>query len=377
MGCKFACPYCPIPAYNQRQYRTKSGERISQEIERLYQQYHFRFYFGADDNFFTDRARTLDIAETLARKVDAGSRPHCKFRFGTEATIHDTLRMKDHLPLLRKAGLIALWLGVEDMSGALVKKGQNFDKTVETFRLLRENRILPVPMMMHHDAQPLYTRKGQSGLLNQVRLLRKAGAISLQVMMLTPSPGSKLYVSTYTSGLAYQSVGGMPVEPYLVDGNRTVASRHPNPWLKQLNLLVSYLYFYNPLRFLTALVRPKGNLILDHTGTLSAVAKDQALLPVRSKLRRRILWKIKAHLIEAAVQLLGMCGLAHTIRRTFVWVLYLMRGKIVRSTKAPTSRIPMRSVDGGPASHALPGTPTRQYRPLKSDETASVASSSG
>jgi len=28
-GCKFACPYCPIPAYNQRQHRLKSGDRIA------------------------------------------------------------------------------------------------------------------------------------------------------------------------------------------------------------------------------------------------------------------------------------------------------------------------------------------------------------
>ena len=97
-----------------------------------------------DDNFFNDKRRTLDIAETLARKVDAGSRPHCKIRWGTEATIHDTLKMKDHLPLVRKAGLWALWLGVEDMTGALVKKGQSADKTLEAFRLLRENGIFPV-----------------------------------------------------------------------------------------------------------------------------------------------------------------------------------------------------------------------------------------
>ena len=68
--------------------------------------------------------RALEIAETLARKVDAGSRPHCKVRWATEATIHDTLKMREHLPLFRKAGLWALWLGVEDMSGTLVNKGQ-------------------------------------------------------------------------------------------------------------------------------------------------------------------------------------------------------------------------------------------------------------
>ena len=191
LGCRFRCPYCPIPAYNQHHCRGKSGERIADEIERIYNEYDIRLYFGTDDNFFADPSRAVDIAETLARKVGAGSRPHCKIRWGTEATIHDTLKMKDHLATVRKAGLWALWLGVEDISGELVKKGQVGDRTVEAFDLLRRNGIFPVPMLMHHDAQPLCTWKSDRGLLNQIGRLRKAGALYMQVLMLTPSPGSQ------------------------------------------------------------------------------------------------------------------------------------------------------------------------------------------
>jgi len=373
LGCKFKCPYCPIPAYNQRQYRAKSGERIAWEIEQLYREYRIRFFFGADDNFFNDEERTLDIAETLARKVDAGSRPHCKIRLGTEATVHDTLKMKDHLPLLRKAGLWGLWLGVEDMSGALVKKGQDADQTLEAFALLRESGILPIPMMMHHDSQPLYTFKGNAGLLNQIGLLRKAGAIYMQVLMLTPSPGSKLYVETYTSGLAYKSVDGITVEPYIVDGNRVVASRAPKPWVKQFNILAAYFYFYNPLRFLMSLVLPKSNIPFADADTRPPRKEGEP--PRRKKIRKWIFRKARARIVDTGMQMFGMWALVPTVRHTFFWGLHLMRGNIVRHTQVPSSKIPMRDPDGGPALHALPGTPTSQNASPKPKDEVTTGSS--
>jgi hypothetical protein len=277
-----------------------------------------------------------------------------------------------------------VWLGVEDMTGALVSKGQSADRTLEAFRLLRESGIFPVPMLMHHDDQPLVSWRSGAGLLNQLGRLRKAGAVYTQVMMLTPSPGSKVYDDTYTSGLAYQSVNGVPVEPHFVDGNHVVASRHPRPWVKQINVLGAYVYFFNPLRLLWALAFPKTKIPLADADTEPArgtgvsptggtgvspvdapehgqdTRATQAANPpsLRRRLMRRLSRKARAHLADAAVQAFGIWGLAYTIRATLGWTWHLMRGRIERHTEAPTSRIPMRSVDGGPASHALPGTPT-------------------
>jgi len=328
LGCKFACPYCPIPAYNQRQYRVKSGQRVAAEMARLQREYGLRHFFGADDNFFNHEQRTLEILETLSRAEMDGAPIRKKVRWATEVTVHDTLKLREHLALARHAGIRALWLGVEDMTAALIKKGQSVDKTTEAFRLLQEHGICPMPMMMHHDTQPLLTRGPKPyGLLNQARLLRRAGAISLQVLMITPATGSKLYAEAFTSGLAYESVAGRRVELYMFDANYVIASRHPQPWRKQLNIMAAYLYFYNPLRFLLALVRPKSKL----------------------------------YLADALMQLAGMWGLAQTIRRTLGWAVRLMRGNIKRKSQVPASRIPMRSADGAAASHALPGTPQSGY----------------
>jgi hypothetical protein len=246
-------------------------------------------------------------------------------------------------------------MGVEDLTGTLVKKGQNQSKTIEAFQLLRASGIAPVPMMMHHDSQPLVTLKSNYGLINQLRTLRQAGAMFTQVLMLTPAPGSKWYEDTYTSGLAFDKVGGQSLDPHIVDGNYVVASKHSRPWLKQLNLLIAYLYFFNPLRLLLALVFSLSRLPLADADTRSA-EEIRRYSPL-SRVWRRIFLTIRGHMLDAAAQLVGMCGLFQTVRRTLPWAWQLFRQKIQHSSRPPASRLPMRSPDGGPASHALPGTP--------------------
>ena len=329
-GCKFACPYCPIPAYNQRQYRVKSGERIADEMFRLNKEYGLRFFFGADDNFFNDKTRTLDIVEKLTRAEFDGVRLRGRARWYTEVTVHDTLLMKDHLPLIRESGCRALWLGVEDLTATLVKKGQSADKTTEAFRALRDAGIAPMPMMMHHDTQPLYSHGSNYGLLNQVELLRRAGAVSMQILMITPAVGSKLLESTYTSGQVFKSAGGRAVRPYMCDGNYVVASNHKRPWQKQLTMLAGYLYFYNPFWLVVALIR-----------TRTPVGKKPAYL-----------------------QIFGNLGLVMTAIRTSGWAVRLLFGRIERQSRAPASRFPMHGVDGGPASHDTTAPPVAPVHPL-------------
>lgn len=320
-GCRFACPYCPIPAYNQRQHRVKSGLRIADEMGRLNREYGLRHFFGADDNFFNNKARTLDIVETLAGFEFDGKPLRRVARWYTEVTVHDTLQMKEHLPLMREAGCRALWLGVEDLTATLVNKGQSVSKTTEAFAAMRAAGIAPMPMMMHHDAQPLYSRGTDHGLLNQIRILRRAGAVSLQVLMMTPSPGSRLYEPMYSDRMVLESAGGRKITPRMIDGNFVVASKHARPWRKQFNLMVGYLYFYNPINL------------------------ARALFQRHHKLGAK-LW---------GMQVVGMLGLVQSIRRTFGWGLRLMFRKVERFSEAPFSAIPMCDARGEPASHAPGG----------------------
>jgi hypothetical protein len=209
------------------------------------------------------------------------------------------------------------------MTATLVNKGQSVDKTTEAFQRLRDAGICPMPMMMHHDSQPLYSPGSNYGLLNQIKLLRKAGAVSLQVLMMTPSPGTKLFGQTFTSGMVIDQVGDKHVDPHMHDGNYVVASTHQRPWRKQLNLLLGYFYFYNIFWLAMAVWRRK----------------------TRVSMR------------PAYMQIAGILGLMPTACRTSIWAVRLMFGKIARLSQPPASRIPMRSVEGGAASHSGCETP--------------------
>jgi hypothetical protein len=132
--------------------------------------------------------------------------------------------------------------------------------------------------------------------------------VSLQVLMITPSAGTKLYEGTFTDGMVFKKVGGREVLPHMYDGNYVVASNHKFPWLKQFNMMAGYASFYNPWRLIGMLLRKKTKV--SHKA--------------------------------AGMQIVGMIGLFHTIRRTMTWAARLMFGKIDRLAEAPRPPLPMR-----------------------------------
>ena len=132
------------------------------------------------------------------------------------------------------------------------------------------------------------------------------------------------------AGRSSRASAGKAVRPHMRDGNYVVASNHKHPWQKQLKMLAGYLYFYNPVWLVIALIRTRT--------------------PVRKK--------------PAYLQIFGNLGLVMTIARTSGWVVRLMLGRIVRTTRSPCSQIPMRGVDGAASSHDTSVTPVAATHPL-------------
>ncbi|MFL5342245.1 MAG: B12-binding domain-containing radical SAM protein [Gemmataceae bacterium] len=309
-GCKFHCSYCPIPAYNQFTFRWKSPQRLRQELEDVGNATGIQKYFGTDDNFFNNRETVDEVFTEMAKGRMLGKPFRDSMFFGTEATEFDVFKNKDLLPVCREGGLRAIWFGIEDMTAELVKKGQSPEKTKALFTTLNEHGICPMAMMMHHDGQPLYSKGQLYGIVNQVNFLRKTGAVSAQITILTPSVGSKGYYEPYQQGLVIDEANGQKVDDHLYDGNHCIATNDPNPWRKQMNIFLSYASFYNPLNFARAFFNFRD--------------------PV---------WKVRV-----MYQAIGMIGMVKSIRRGFGWMKNLYLGPVRKKTEVPQKALPVVAV---------------------------------
>jgi radical SAM superfamily enzyme YgiQ (UPF0313 family) len=306
-GCKFHCPYCPIPAYNQFTFRYKSPERLRDELEVMAERTGIHAFFGTDDNFFNNRETVEEVFQGLARGKVRGKPFRDAIFFGTEATEFDVFKNQDLLPLCREGGLRAIWFGIEDMTAELVKKGQSPEKTKKLFELLNQYGICPMSMMMHHDGQPLASPGKLYGLLNQVNFLRKSGSVSVQVTILTPSVGSKGYEDSYKNGLVIEQAGAHKVEDYQYDGNHCIATDDPNPWRKQLNIYLGYASFYNPLNFVRAIAN----------------------------------WKDPLWNYRVTYQAYGMVGLVKSVAQGWGWLRSLYSGPVQKMKDVPRRKLLM------------------------------------
>ncbi len=299
-GCKFRCSYCPIPGYNQFTFRHKSPLRLADDMSVVYQQTGINQFFGTDDNLFNHRDSVEELFTGLSQAKYGSGRLSDVVSWATEATEFDVWKQRDLLPLARQAGLRLIWFGIEDMTAELIKKGQSPEKTEKLFHEMLSHGIGPMPMMMHHDGQPLYSRGNLYGLLNQARFLRRAGAFSFQVTFLTPSIGSKGYEQPFADRMVFESVGSAKIEDRHYDGNHCIATHDHRPWRKQLNMLLAYACFYNPVGLL------------------------------RDFFRFDSLWQFR--MIH---QVFGNLRLIMTLPRELKWMWKLKRGPLKRATMPP------------------------------------------
>ncbi len=131
-GCPFHCAFCSVGSIWGRKYTFFSAERLVADLDFLIKTYGARGIYFREDNFTVQRERTERFCRLL---LDKG----IKITWACETRV-DTLD-RELLALMRRAGLAAVYFGVESGSQAVLdrlKKGITVDQTRQAFAWCRE-----------------------------------------------------------------------------------------------------------------------------------------------------------------------------------------------------------------------------------------------
>jgi anaerobic magnesium-protoporphyrin IX monomethyl ester cyclase len=190
-GCPHKCTFCTQWSHWGGYCRTKTPERIADEIAYCYNEYGSRFIWLTDDNFGVDRASGL-TKELLKHRLGDDLELFLQLR------CDDVIKIQDELPTLHRAGLEWVMMGVEspwDSTLKSFKKGIDADDSRKAVDLLKDNGIF---------AHAMFVIGERKDTLESISYLREfANEIDPDFVIftvLTPFPGTSIYDEALVNG---------------------------------------------------------------------------------------------------------------------------------------------------------------------------------
>ncbi len=191
-GCSHKCTFCSQWKHWQGTWRTKSPQRIADEMEFCYRHYGSRFIWLTDDNFGLG-TRARELADGIIKRGIAEN-----VMWFMQLRCDDVVKSKDLLPKMRKSGLRWVLLGVENSS----------QSTLETFRknITVEDARLAVKLLKENDifAHAMFIIGERKDTAKSIAELREfANDLDPDLVIfgiLTPFPGTELFEEAKRNG---------------------------------------------------------------------------------------------------------------------------------------------------------------------------------
>jgi len=180
-GCPFDCSFCSVTGMFGKKFRYRSVESVLQEVRRYNRRDHFVFF--CDDNFTANKRRARELVEAMLRE---------EFRFQWSTQVRtDLARDPDLVRLMKRAGCHTVFIGFESVNPKSLKemkKNQSLEDVRNAMRVIQGAGIHIHGMFVfgfEEDDWPTVEAT--------VRLAREMKLTSVQLLLLTPLPGSELY----------------------------------------------------------------------------------------------------------------------------------------------------------------------------------------
>ncbi|MBN2449647.1 MAG: radical SAM protein [Lentisphaeria bacterium] len=184
-GCPFDCSFCTVTRIFGRRFRMLSVARIMAEIENAMECFASRSFFFYDDNFAADRGRV----EELCRRI-------LEQRLAIDWSVQARTDLARHPELVRtmaEAGCRWVYIGFESIDNDTLEalhKSQTRDDIEQAIRVFHDCGISIHGMFMFgedHDKA--------DNVDSTVNFAIEQGIDTVQFMILTPFPGTRVYES--------------------------------------------------------------------------------------------------------------------------------------------------------------------------------------
>lgn len=250
-GCPFDCSFCSVTKMFGRKYRFRNAENILAEMRSRGK----RSFFFCDDNFTAHPQRTRRLLDLMIKDRIRGW--VCQVRC-------DVARDKELMDLMARAGCGVVCIGFESINPKTLeayKKRQSLAEIVNAIRSFHQRHI-KVHGMFVLGAED----DNKRSVWETLRFAIKEKIDTLQMMILTPFPGTKVYEMLEAQKRIFTRDWSLYDGQHIVFKPKLLSARD-----LQFNVIRAYAKFYSlsrsflllfKLRFRNAAFRFMGYVIV-------------------------------------------------------------------------------------------------------------------
>jgi anaerobic magnesium-protoporphyrin IX monomethyl ester cyclase len=181
-GCVYWCDFCSTVRMFGRRYRWRSPKNVVDEMQLVHDKYGVDQVTFYDDAFTVNRERVVKICEELhARKLDM------TWDCGTRVDMLD----RELLKMMHDAGCIAVWLGVESGSEAILgamNKRIKLDQTRLAYKTAHDVGLMTIANVVLG-----FPGETEETALETINFIKKLNPDDVGFYVATPYPGTPMY----------------------------------------------------------------------------------------------------------------------------------------------------------------------------------------
>ncbi len=181
-GCPYDCSFCSVTKMFGHKYRFRSKDRVIEELKH-HRSTESDWVFFYDDNFTANPKRSKELLHTM---IEEKLTPHWTAQVRVEVAKDPEL-----LDLMKRSGCHTVYIGFESINPETLKaynKKQSLEDIEKCIKILHQNGIRIHGMFVFgSDEDTIDT------IEETVKFAKKNRLESVQFLILTPLPGTKLY----------------------------------------------------------------------------------------------------------------------------------------------------------------------------------------